>query len=307
MSKRDITSSSSECKKQKQEDPPLGEMITDPQLRTLFEAIQLGRSETKERFDRIESTVDGLKGRMSEQEKKTDARMKIIEQEIAQLRRNIRDDSSSNSSRSSSTARDVRPDDATYPEDQYSLPVAKRRVIALGGFPHEMAQEELVTIVQIIYKQAGDGSEVWLDEVVAPYKLGQLAKIRLKTSRMMWLLLSRMKGKKFTYMANGMTTNLWHGVDKSPTERRLSKTLVKAADVIRNYLKITGLEDVEELKKAVVVDYSKSIVFTKLADKNVRRVLCQATSDELQVVSNYNPDDILGFPAQDYLDQINLQ
>ena len=187
-------------------------------------------------------------------------------------------------------------------ERQYELPITKCRVVAVGGFHAEMAPEQLKEVMERAYTQAGDSAMDWLQEVEAPYKLGTMIKLIMKNSKAMWSLLKTMTGKKFQYAQGGKTTQLWHGIDKSPSERLVSKKLGRAAQAVRTYLATHGIED----KYVVRIDSTKGMVFTCVPSRRVRRVFTLASDEDLQVESNYIPDDVLGFPAEQFLDEINL-
>ena len=214
-------------------------MVQDPQLLTILTAITDGQKESTRRFDSIDGRFSQLSLRKDEQQKD----IEFLKKEVSTLKASDVSSSSGTSSGSAGLSVRSNPNEATSLESQYDLPVTKRRVIAVGGFHEEMAPEQLKEIMEQAYTQAGDNAMDWLQEVEAPYKLGMMIKLIMKNSKSMWSLLKAMKGKKFQYARGGTTTQLWHGIDKSPGEKMTSRKLGRAAQATRTHLASKGVED----------------------------------------------------------------
>ena len=136
----------------------------------------------------------------------------------------------------------------------------------------------------------------------SPIQAGSMIKLIMKNSKAMWSLLKAMKGKKFQYTHGTETITLWHGIDKTPSERQVSRKLSRAAEASRKYLVTRGIDDSDVVR----IDSTKGVVFTCVPNKRVRRVFTLASSEDLQVESNFVSDDVLDFPAEQYLDELNL-
>ena len=190
----------------------------------------------------------------------------------------------------------MKADEQTDIDDQYSLPMVKRRVLAIGGYPEEMVKEELEASFRVVFVSALVEESLGLaEEIRAPYKLGSLLKLVCHSSRSMWKVLTSMKGRKFLVQQEGGEVRLWHGIDRSPEERMFGKRISRASTLIKEFL-ISALPDssAEEIGKMVQSDAEKGAVWTKVPGKHVQRVFTRASSTELQVHEPYVQDNVAG-------------
>ena len=258
--KRAETPTSQEAPVQEEKKPRKNTMeatVQDPQLQTILAAITAGRTESSRRFDAIDGKIGQLCIRQDKQEKD----IEFLKNEVAMIKADrgsgISAASSPFTSRGPSStmrhnlfeqSRAVRADEKTDIDEQYSLPMAKLRVLAVGGFPEEMDKDQLEETFKVMYQaQMGADSLALVEEFKAPYKLGNLLTLILQISKAVWKVLTSMTGKKFVMQRNGQEVRLWHGIDRSPEERAFGRRISRAATLIKEHLtsSLTEATDVD--------------------------------------------------------------
>ena len=117
-------------------------------MQTILAAITTGQTESSRRFD----DMDGNMGQLCLRQDKQEKDIEHLKKEISLIKAGQGSGSSSGISRSTSSTiryslseehRKVKAGAKTDIDDQYSLPMAKRRVLAVGGYPEELVKEEL--------------------------------------------------------------------------------------------------------------------------------------------------------------------
>ena len=256
-------------------------------------------------------------GQLCPRQDKQEKDIEYLKKELSQIKAGLCSGSSSwGISRSTSSTirhslfedhRKVKADEKTDIDDQYSLPVVRRRVLAIGGYPEEMVKEELEAAFKVTFISAlGEDALGLVEEIRAPYKLGSLLKLVCHNTRRMWKVLTSMKGRKFIVQREGAEVRLWHGIDRSPEERLFGKRVARASTLIKEYL-ISTLKDStdEDIGKMVHSDAEKGAVWTKVPGKHVQRVFTRASCTELQVHDPYLQDNVAGFVPSVYFDELN--
>ena len=99
-------------------------------------------------------------------------------------------------------------------QKQYDMPIKKRRIICVGGFPHDPDAKLVRTKLDEI-----KGESVGALYSMVPGRYVSKGKILFSSNASAWALMKRMKNKKFSCDVNGQMVTLWHGFDNSPEEQ----------------------------------------------------------------------------------------
>ena len=130
--------------------------VKDPQLQTILAAITAGQTESSKTSD----AIDGKMGQLCSRQDKQEKDIEYLKSELSLIKAGQGSGSSSGISRSSSSTirhslfedyRKVKADEKTDLDDQYSLPMVKRRVLAIGGHPEAMVKVELEAAFKEIF------------------------------------------------------------------------------------------------------------------------------------------------------------
>ena len=101
---------------------------------------------------------------------------------------------------------------------QYSLPVKRRRVLVIGGFPPQSSSEDLMPTLSAIKDQ--DNSIL---KIFPTARLTNRAKALFKSNNDAWAFLKRFKNHGLSYNDGPHVMPLWQGLDKTTEEQTISK------------------------------------------------------------------------------------
>ena len=133
------------------------------------------------------------------------------------------------------------------------VPVGKRKVIFVGGFPEGTERAEIEKKLQEMTVGARG-----IEEVYATKKVGGNGKIHFADKDYMWNWLKARKGTRYDIGGKA----LFVSIDKTPDELKLASKVSKAVKTIKKFLEDKGTNE-EEIKKRVDADYGAGLVHYK--------------------------------------------
>ena len=144
------------------------------------------------------------------------------------------------------------PESSAYTPDSF-VPVGKRKVVYVGGFPEGIESIE----IEKKLKEMTEGAR-GVVELFATKKVGGNGKILFSDKDHMWYWLNARKGTR--YDIDGKA--LYVSIDKTPDELKVASKVSKAVKIIKKFLEDKGANE-EEIKKRVDADYGAGMVHYK--------------------------------------------
>ena len=118
-------------------------------------------------------------------------------------------------------------------DEQFRLPIKRRRLVVLGGFPRNT---ERALILAKLNEYTAD-----VQLAICPGDYNSKGKWLFASNAAAWKLLKSMKGRKFTITIGGENFTLWHGFDKSIKEQTLARRTMLVHKGIREHFVQKGL------------------------------------------------------------------
>ena len=110
---------------------------------------------------------------------------------------------------------------------QYGLPVKRRRIVVLGGFPRNTERQHIVDKL----KEVTLGVELCL--CLGDYN--NKGKWLFRTNADAWAMMKAMAGRKYSITLGGESITLWHGFDKSENEQLLARRVSLCHRTLKEY------------------------------------------------------------------------
>ncbi len=134
------------------------------------------------------------------------------------------------------------------------VPVSKRTVIFVGGFPYNTEKD---LILQKLKEMAAPYDDNILDYYTTR-KLTSFGKIKFKTSDDMWDFINGTKAVVFKFEDKA----LYHSIDKTESEIKLSKKVSAAVKLLKTHFETNGIPKAD-LKKYVDAEWNYGTVMFK--------------------------------------------
>ena len=146
-------------------------------------------------------------------------------------------------------------------DNQYSLVPARRRVLALGGFPRDTDGQDIQTYItnHVLphHSSLFDGHPKG--------RLTSTARLICRTPDDMWKFLKSMKGKRLSFTdSSGIAHELWHGIDKSASEQLRSRRVSHLVKAIRVHCVEKLIFSVDDAAKKIDGDYFVGFIWVQI-------------------------------------------
>ena len=180
--------------------------------------------------------------------------------------------------------------------DEPFVPIGKRKVVFVGGFPDDAERED-------IEKKLGSMTEgaTGVADVYATRKIGGNGKIKFQNSDHMWKLLKSKKGVKFDFQG----TRIFFTIDKTLDEIKMSNKVGNGFKFLKAHLESTGTSE-EDIGKRLMGEYNLGIVYYKTSLTSKFKVIFHRKRGE-KVLSVEPGAEIEGLDVEAALATINAE